>query len=252
MRLAYLSAAAVATVGCEGCSGCWVLVCRLTVAHCVSLLLLLPCRYESAELYWRLFDCGVPVKHLVYNKVRPGPDGGCGGGGAGNTGHRLAHPCRHLCRSLLGLLSAANCSQSQLWQSGLTFAHYRIDCVASALLPHCLCLQVGHGEFVTDWPSNFTQSPPDADSPSSSTSTTSTPSLQQQAAWLQELPPYCRDLAVVVSGHTPVSFVHKSRLQGSSSLPDAVQSAQRGLDEGSATVAGVGSRAQVGVPSEWN
>lgn len=25
--------------------------------------------YESAELYWRLFDCGVPVKHLVYNKV---------------------------------------------------------------------------------------------------------------------------------------------------------------------------------------
>jgi len=29
------------------------------------------CRYESAEMYWRLYDCGVPVKHLVYNKVGP-------------------------------------------------------------------------------------------------------------------------------------------------------------------------------------
>lgn len=26
-------------------------------------------RYESAEMYWRLYECGVPVKHLVYNKV---------------------------------------------------------------------------------------------------------------------------------------------------------------------------------------
>jgi hypothetical protein len=32
-------------------------------------------RYESAELYWRLFDCEVPVKHLVYNKVGLGSDG---------------------------------------------------------------------------------------------------------------------------------------------------------------------------------
>lgn len=33
------------------------------------------CRYESAEMYWRLLDCGVPAKHLVYNKVgRPGAD----------------------------------------------------------------------------------------------------------------------------------------------------------------------------------
>jgi hypothetical protein len=26
-------------------------------------------RFESAEMYYRLLDCGVPVKHLVYNKV---------------------------------------------------------------------------------------------------------------------------------------------------------------------------------------
>ncbi len=40
--------------------------------HCVLVIkcvLLRVCRYESAELYWRLFDCGVLVKHLVYNKV---------------------------------------------------------------------------------------------------------------------------------------------------------------------------------------
>jgi hypothetical protein len=30
------------------------------------------CRYESAEMYWHLFDAGVPVKHLVYNKVGHG------------------------------------------------------------------------------------------------------------------------------------------------------------------------------------
>lgn len=28
--------------------------------------------YESAEMYWRLYDCGVPVRHLVYNKVGHG------------------------------------------------------------------------------------------------------------------------------------------------------------------------------------
>lgn len=35
-----------------------------------SLSLCVACRYESAELYWRLFDAAVPVKHLVFNKVR--------------------------------------------------------------------------------------------------------------------------------------------------------------------------------------
>lgn len=24
------------------------------------------CRYESAEMFWRLHDCGVPTKHLLY------------------------------------------------------------------------------------------------------------------------------------------------------------------------------------------
>ncbi|PSC75845.1 peptidase S9 [Micractinium conductrix] len=28
--------------------------------------------YESAEMYWELRDCGVPAKHLVYNKVSHG------------------------------------------------------------------------------------------------------------------------------------------------------------------------------------
>jgi hypothetical protein len=27
------------------------------------------CRYESAEMFWRLNDCGVPVKHLMYVKL---------------------------------------------------------------------------------------------------------------------------------------------------------------------------------------
>lgn len=64
---------------CQGllplCSHPFGVLCMLTsvVLVCVLMLRLwvvLPaCRYESAELYWRLFDCGVPVKHLVYNKV---------------------------------------------------------------------------------------------------------------------------------------------------------------------------------------
>ena len=30
------------------------------------------CRFESAEMYWRMRDCGMPAKHLVYNKVGAG------------------------------------------------------------------------------------------------------------------------------------------------------------------------------------
>jgi hypothetical protein len=26
-------------------------------------------RYESAEMFWRLHDCGVPAKHLLYTKL---------------------------------------------------------------------------------------------------------------------------------------------------------------------------------------
>jgi hypothetical protein len=54
---------------------CWFFPCRNMMLVLVSVLILRrhdvlhTCRYESAELYWRLFDCGVPVKHLVYNKV---------------------------------------------------------------------------------------------------------------------------------------------------------------------------------------
>lgn len=29
-------------------------------------------RFESAEMFWMLHDCGVPSKHLVYNKVGHG------------------------------------------------------------------------------------------------------------------------------------------------------------------------------------
>ena len=29
-------------------------------------------RFESAEMFWMLHDCGVPAKHLVYNKVTHG------------------------------------------------------------------------------------------------------------------------------------------------------------------------------------
>lgn len=37
----------------------------------LSLAAILPAprRYESAEMYWMLRDCGVPAKHLVYNKA---------------------------------------------------------------------------------------------------------------------------------------------------------------------------------------
>lgn len=52
----------------------------------------LACRYESAEIYWMLRDCGVPAKHLVYNKARAG-------GGLMRLCHFLALACclRHLC-----------------------------------------------------------------------------------------------------------------------------------------------------------
>ena len=38
-------------------------------AHCRRARCPVARRYESAEMYWELRDCGVPAKHLVYNKV---------------------------------------------------------------------------------------------------------------------------------------------------------------------------------------
>lgn len=47
-----------------------VLFVRLSKLTCCSVSIVF--RYESAEMYWRLYDCGVPVKSLVYNKVGHG------------------------------------------------------------------------------------------------------------------------------------------------------------------------------------
>lgn len=79
-------------------------------------------------------------------------------------------------------------------------------------------MQVGHGEFVTEWPASFSQSTAaaDADGSSSSTGTvrgsSSSSQQQQHAVWLHALPAYCRDLASVVMRRTPVNFVQKSKL----------------------------------------
>jgi hypothetical protein len=106
------------------------------------------------------------------------------------------------------------------------------DCNLACLLwSHVL--QVGHGEFVTEWPSSFTQAEADASTPntsssnsnSSTSSSSASSSYQQQSPWVQQLPSYCRDLAVVVIGQPPVNFVHKSRVAGSSSSSTASSTA---------------------------
>lgn len=122
-----------------------------------------PHRYESSELYWRLFDCGVPVKHLVYNKV-------------------------------------------------------------------------GHGDFVTAWPTAFTNSggsssnTGDDDDDDDEQAPAAGSAAARRARWLQQLPPYCRDLAVVVGGVEPVQFVERRRVHTLSSNgnggPDAARLAR--------------------------
>lgn len=47
-------------------------------------------RYESAELYWRLFDASVPVKHLVFNKVRGATSGTGTAASSANAGAAAA------------------------------------------------------------------------------------------------------------------------------------------------------------------
>lgn len=44
----------------------------LMAAHCLTRCTIAPRRFESAELFWMLHDCGVPAKHLVYNKITHG------------------------------------------------------------------------------------------------------------------------------------------------------------------------------------
>jgi hypothetical protein len=116
--------------------------------------------------------------------------------------------------------------------------------------------QVGHGEFVTDWPGSFST---DAAHGSISTSGTQasagrSSSVQQQAALLQQLSPYCRDLAVVVMGEPPVNFVHKSKVSASSNSSrgaGSMLSRQDGRQLDS-EVAAAGLRDNGGVPVEWN
>lgn len=115
----------------------------------------------------------------------------------------------------------------------------------------CLTLQVGHGEFVTDWPGSFTPDP----TQDSSSSASSSSSVAHQ---LQQLPPYCRDLAVVVMGQPPVNFVHKSKVAASSSSSngkgaDGTAASRQGVRQLDAVAAAAaGPKANGKLPSEWN
>lgn len=112
---------------------------------------------------------------------------------------------------------------------------------------------MGHGEFVTDWPGSFTPDPKQ-DSSSASSSSSSV------AHRLQQLPPYCRDLAVVVMGQPPVNFVHKSNVAASTSSSssngkgaDSTAASQQGVRQLDAVVAAAaGPKTNGKVPSEWN
>jgi hypothetical protein len=150
--------------------------------------------YESAEMYWRLHDCGVPVKHLVYNKVR-------GWGGASRR-RCAAQPagCRSSCRRSTSVRTRARAQ------------HLPMRCLRCVLAARACVAQVGHGEFVTDWPASFTAAaggvptPKQGDAASGGASSSM---AQTQQQWLRQLPPYCRDLAVVVLGQQPVNFVRR-------------------------------------------
>jgi hypothetical protein len=118
-------------------------------------------------------------------------------------------------------------------------------------------LQVGHGEFVTDWPGSFAPDPTHDSSSSSSSSNGSGASSGSVAHRLQQLPSYCRDLAVVVMGQPPVNFVHKSKVASSSSNSngaDGTAAARQGVREldAVAAAAAAGHKANGKLPSEWN
>lgn len=133
-------------------------------------------------------------------------------------------------------------------------------------------LQVGHGEFVTEWPAQFshTMSAADASASSSEGSSSkagsSSDQQQQQSAWVHALPAYCRDLATVVMGKTPVNFVHKSKVASNSSRVSRKHSSSNGHAssglplqqqqqmgmQSTSGVDGVPVASRTGVPTEWN
>ncbi len=161
--------------------------------------------YESADMYWRLRDAGVPAKHLVFNRVRPAVPS--------------VKPTEQFVLAAVPKEAAA---------------------------PHTCCtlptVQVGHGDFVLDWPTDvhgYGNSDIDKDewgSGSSDNCITPTGSYgsgdgdgwgseaagaasraahSAQAQHQQHvrqrliasLPPHCRDLALLVTGGN-VCFVH--------------------------------------------
>eukprot|EP00878_Enallax_costatus_P019497 GHUV01020570.1.p1 GENE.GHUV01020570.1~~GHUV01020570.1.p1 ORF type:complete len:468 (+),score=134.16 GHUV01020570.1:543-1946(+) len=163
--------------------------------------------YESAEMYHKLLDAGVPVKHLVYNKVGHGdfvvdwptkftaaaantiddwdpPQAAAVGSGQPN------HLQRHMEELSVGAAVASNGSNSSVGaRTDPTDDHH----------------DAGGG-----WGTGFTTT-------GISTETKQAGQLgplqahQQRQLLLQDLPHYCRDLAVVVLGQQRINFVHRQR-----------------------------------------
>jgi len=160
-----------------------------------------------------------------------------------------------------------------LWSAKLLIAYCFVlrYCVYCLLLITCTCacpvfpalpmgvlmMQVGHGDFVVDWPGDAQLSPNDVDDwrmmqaaaisgghqaegavwrgegghdgTSSSSSHDFRSRQQQRQQLLAQLPNYCRDIAMLVTGQCQANFVHHHQHLQQHSRGGDTQLAQGGL-----------------------
>lgn len=187
-------------------------------AHAACTRLRAGCRFESAEMYWMLHDCGVPAKHLVYNKASARPARPALGLPWGCPRPAIS-ACLRRWRAWLPHREAARVPRpDRAWPHPTSCGRAGCACGASsgkALVPQrlaapgaslrrCACLlpwcaahrggalrtapvQVGHGEFVTEW--------------------AALPRISGGAAADEsDLPPHAADLVKILGGRARVAY----------------------------------------------
>lgn len=151
-------------------------------------------RYESAEMYWRLYDAGVPVKHLVYNKV-------------GHGDFVVKWPTDYSHQQ-----STMQSNMQSVIQSGTAECGNGMQPSSQSGTNDSMA---GKGRSTTSndsYNDSYNGQHKSTES-SGKTAVCSTQHPAAAAALMSALPPYNADLAAMVSGRVAVRFIRKRQVE---------------------------------------
>eukprot|EP00877_Chromochloris_zofingiensis_P002628 jgi/Chrzof1/12366/Cz06g31300.t1 len=150
--------------------------------------------YESAEMYWRLYDAGVPVKHLVYNKV-------------GHGDFVVKWPTDYSHQQ-----STMQSNMQSVIQSGTAECGNGMQPSSQSGTNDSMA---GKGRSTTSndsYNDSYNGQHKSTES-SGKTAVCSTQHPAAAAALMSALPPYNADLAAMVSGRVAVRFIRKRQVE---------------------------------------